>query len=85
MLDAMQQFEEQKNKSGTLSLLSLDEQILLALTFWFEYRTLYQISIHESFTSRIIRKIQDTLIDSGKFELLKNLPSRVSRCDRNHN
>lgn len=33
--------------------------------------------IHKSSASRIIRKVEDTLIDSGKFEVPKKLPSRV--------
>ena len=36
MLDAMQQHEAQKTKSGRPSALSLEEQILLALTYWRE-------------------------------------------------
>ena len=80
-IDAMQQCEAQKTKSGRPSVLSLEEQILLALTYWREYWTLYHISmdfgIHESSASRIIRKVEDILIDSGKFELPKKLPSRV--------
>ena len=76
MLEAMQEHEASKTKSGRPSLLSLKEQILLALTYWREYRTLYHISmdfgIHESSASRIIRKVEDTLIDSGKFELPKS-------------
>jgi len=81
MLEAMQQHEAQKTKSGRPSALSLEAQILLALTYWREYRTLYHIGmdfgIHESSASRIIRKVEDILIDSGKFKLPKNLPSRV--------
>jgi len=81
MLDALQQHEAQKTKSGRPSALGLESQILLALTYWREYRTLYHISmdfgIHESSASRIIRKVEDILIDSGKFELPKKLPSRV--------
>ena len=81
MLEAMQQYEAAKTKSGRPSALSLEEQILLALTYWREYRTLYHISmdfgIHESSASRIIRKVEDILIDSGKFTLPKKLPSRV--------
>lgn len=42
---------------------------------------LYHISmdfgIHESSASHIIRKIEDILIDSGKLELPKKLPSGV--------
>ena len=33
--------------------------------------------INESSASRIIRKVEDVLIDYGKFELPKKLPSRV--------
>ena len=81
MLEAMQQYEAAKTKSGRPSTLSLEEQIVLSLTYWREYRTLYHISmdfgIHESSASRIIRKVEDILMDSGKFELPKKLPSRV--------
>lgn len=77
----MQEHEVQKTKSGRLSALRLKAQILLALTYQREYRTLYHISmdfgIHESSASRITRKVEDILIDSGKFELPKKLPSRV--------
>ncbi len=81
MLDAMQQYEAAKTKSGRPSALSLEEQILLSLTYWREYRTLYHISmdfgIHESSVIRIIRKVEDVLVDSGKFELPKKQPCRV--------
>ena len=81
MLEAMQQYEAAKTKSGRPSTLSLEEQIVLSLTYWREYRTLYHISmdfgIHESSASRIIRKVEDLLVDSGKFELPKKLPSKV--------
>ena len=36
-----------------------------------------EFGIHESSASRIIRKVEDILVDSGKFELPKKLPSRV--------
>ena len=75
------QHAAQKTKSGRPSALSLEEQILLALTYWREYRTLYHISmdfgIHESSASSIIHKLEDVLIDSGNFDLPKKLPSRV--------
>ena len=81
MLEAMQQYEAAKTKSGRPSTLNLEEQIVLSLTYWREYRTLYHISmdfgIHESSASRIIRKVEDILVDSGKFELPKKLPSKV--------
>src|SRR5690606_11091018 len=81
MLEAIQAHETSKTKSDRTSLLSLKEQILLALTYWLEYRTLYHIrmyfGIHASSASRIVRKVEDILIDSGKFELPRMLPSRV--------
>ena len=36
-----------------------------------------EFGIHESSASRIIRKVEHTLVDSGRFELPKKLPSRV--------
>ena len=73
MPKAMQHYESQKSKSWGPSVLSLEEQILLNLNNLLENRTLFHISVdfcpYESPTSRIIRKVEDILIDSGKFEL----------------
>lgn len=81
MLETMAEHETNKTKSGRPSGLSLEDQILLALTYWREYRTLYHIGvdfgIHESSASRIVRKVEDALIDSGRFEIPKKLPSRT--------
>lgn len=81
MLKAMQAHETQKTKSGRPSELSLEEQLLLALTYWREYRTLYHIGmdfgVHESSACRIVRKVEDILIMSGQFDLPKKLPSRT--------
>jgi hypothetical protein len=78
MLEAMQQHEAEKTKSGRPSELRLDAQLLLALTCWREYRTLYHIgmdfSIHESSASRMVRKVEDILIKSGRFDLPRKLP-----------
>lgn len=78
MLAAMQEHEVAKTKSGRPSELSLESQILLALTYWREYRTLYHIGmdfgIHESSASRIVHKVEDILIKSGQFDLPKKLP-----------
>lgn len=78
MLDAMQEHEASKTKSGRPSELSLEAQILLAMTYWREYRTLYYIgmdfNIHDSSASRIVRKVEDVLIHSGRFDLPRKLP-----------
>lgn len=78
MLEAIQEHEASKNKSGRPSDLSLEAQILLSLIYWREYRTLYHIgmdfNVHESSTSRIVRKVEDVLIHSGRFDLPRKLP-----------
>ena len=53
--------------------LSREDQLLVALMYWREYRSLahigatYQIS--EPTVSRTIRRVEDTLMQSGKFTL----------------
>ena len=78
MLEAMQEHEASKTKSGRPSELSLEAQILLAMTYWYEYRTLYHIgvdfNVHESSASRIVRRVEDILIHSGRFDLPRKLP-----------
>ena len=74
----MQEYEASKTKSGRPSELSLKAQILLALTYGREYRTLYHIgirfSVHESSASCIVGKVEDILIHSDRFELPRKLP-----------
>ena len=58
---------------GRKSNLSVENQILLTLSFWREYRTLFHLgrdwNLHESNVSRLVRRIEDILIKSGKFSL----------------
>ncbi len=60
-------------KRGRKSNLSIENQILLTLSFWREYRTLFHLgrdwNLHESNVSRTVRRIEDILIRSGKFSL----------------
>lgn len=57
---------------------SLEAQILLAMTYWCEYRTLYHIGIdfgiYESSASHIVHEVEYVLIKSGQFDLPKKLP-----------
>ena len=61
--------ETRGRKSG----LSVEDQVLLTLGYWREYRTMFHLGqdfgIHESNVSRIIQKIEDILIKCGKFSL----------------
>ena len=60
-------------KRGRKSNLSIENQILLTLSFWREYRTLFHLGrdwgLHESNVSRLVRRIEDILIKSGRFSL----------------
>ncbi len=64
---------KQSNKRGRKSNLSIENQILLTLSFWREYRTMFHLGrdwrLHESNVSRLVRRIEDILIRSGKFSL----------------
>lgn len=60
-------------KRGRKSNLSIENQLLLTLSFWREYRTLFHLgrdwNLHESNVSRLVRRIEDILIKSGRFSL----------------
>lgn len=68
---------------GRNSALSIQDQLLLTLSYWREYRTMFHLGqdygIHESNVSRIIQKIEDILIKSGKF----SLPSKRRLLEEN--
>lgn len=72
MCEIVQAVEEQKT-SGRNCNLSVEDQVLLTLTFWREYRTMFHLGqdwgLHESNVSRLVRRIEDILIKSGKFSL----------------
>ena len=58
---------------GRPSKLSLENQLLLTLMYWREYRTQFHIAksygIHEANANRIIRKVESALAASGAFSL----------------
>ena len=59
--------------------LSLEDQVLLCLSYWREYRTLFHVAtsygVSEPTASRIVRHVEDCLIQSNLFNLPKNLPT----------
>ena len=75
MLSVLCETERAKKKAGRSSKLGLEDQLLLTLSYWREYRTQFHIaasySVHESTANRIITKVEDRLIISGKFSLPK--------------
>ena len=58
--------------------LCIEDQILLCLSYWREYRTLFHVAtsygVSEPTASRIVRYVEDCLIKSNLFNLPKHLP-----------
>jgi len=74
----LQKREREKKKTGRPPKLSLANQLLMALSYWREYRTFLHVGatygIHESNAQRTVERIENVLIRSGKFSLPKKLP-----------
>jgi len=77
MLDVLKA-DQSKHGRGRASKLEIEDQLLMTLSYWREYRTLFHTAmsygIHESSASRSITKIENILIKSKKFHLPKKLP-----------
>jgi hypothetical protein len=63
-----------QKKTGRPSKLSTEDQLLMALEYWREYRTYFHLGnswgVNESTAYRIVRKVENILIKSGLFNLL---------------
>ena len=75
MVDLLKETDTKKKKAGRTSKLSLEDQLLLTLSYWREYRTQFHLAasydIHESSANRIITRVENVLVKSGKFKLPK--------------
>ena len=64
---------KKKKKPGRRAKLIIEDQILVTLQYWREYRSYFHISkdwkIAESTVCRVVRKIENILIQSRKFSL----------------
>jgi hypothetical protein len=73
MVEVVRSQERTKQKTGQPGKLSLEDQLLMTLEYWKEYRTYFHIGqswgVNESTAYRIIRKIEDTLAKSRAFTL----------------
>lgn len=62
-----------QKKPGRPSKLSIEDQILMTLDYWREYRTYFHLAttwgIDEANAYRIIKKVENILIKSGLFNL----------------
>ncbi|MCL1489701.1 MAG: IS5 family transposase [Pseudanabaena sp. Salubria-1] len=73
MTELMQQAAQSKGQGGVEPKLSLEDQILVTLQYWREYRTYFHIAsdweVSESTICRIVKKVENVLIKSKKFRL----------------
>ena len=74
----VEQLKKHVTTKGRRPKLSMEDQVLLCLSYWREYRTLFHIAtsygVSEPTASRIVRHVEDCLIKSNLFNLPKNLP-----------
>ena len=74
----VEQLQKHVPAKGRPPKLSVEDQVLLCLNYWREYRTLFHIAtsygVSEPTASRIVRHVEDCLIQSKLFNLPKNLP-----------
>ena len=73
MLQVLQEQAQKKVKPGRPAALSLENQLLMTLQYWREYRTYFHIGlswgIDESVVCRTVHKIEDLLIKSKVFHV----------------
>ena len=75
MVNALKNFrlENHKDRRGRRTILTLEEQVLVTLEYWREYRTYFHIGtswgVSESTICRIVTDIESTLMKTGKFRI----------------
>lgn len=73
MVEVMQQHDQLKKKTSGDPKLTLEDQVLVALQYWREYRTYFHIAqdwdVSESTICRNVHKVETVLIRSGHFRL----------------
>lgn len=73
MLEVLRNREKCKQKAGRTPALMLEDQLVLSLSFWREYRTHFHLAedwgVDESTVRRTIERVEDALLKSGRFSL----------------
>jgi hypothetical protein len=73
MAEVLQPHLERLGRRGGQNKLSVEDQLLVTLEYWREYRSQFHIAtswgLHETTVGRIIRKVEDLLVKCGKFRL----------------
>lgn len=64
---------DRRGKRGGQTKLSVEDHLFITLEYWREYRTQFHIAqcwgIHEATVCRIVRKVENHLMHSGRFRL----------------
>lgn len=73
MADILRPHLDRRGKRGGQPKLTVEDQLLVVLEYWREYRTQFHIAsswgMSESAVCRLIHKVETLLMDSGKFRL----------------
>ena len=73
MVELLRPHLDRTGKRGGQCKLSVEDQLLLVLEYWREYRTQFHIAtswgVSESAVCRLIQKVETLLMKSGKFRL----------------
>lgn len=73
MADLLRPHLDRRGKRGGQCKLSVEDQLLVVLEYWREYRTQFHIAtswgLSESAVCRLISKVETLLMNSGKFRL----------------
>lgn len=73
MVEVLRPVLDRRGQRGGQAKLGVEDQLLVALDYWREYRSQFHIGvswgIHETTVGRIVRKVEDLLIKCAKFRL----------------
>lgn len=73
MVEVLRPHLERQGQRGGQNKLSPEDQLLVALEYWREYRSQFHIAtswgLHETTVGRVIKKVEDLLVKCGKFRL----------------
>lgn len=73
MIEVLKAKLPKSKQRGGQPKLSVEDQLLITLEYWREYRTYFHIGqswgVHESTVCRIVHRVEDILIKSRKFSL----------------
>ena len=73
MVEVLRPHLERHGCRGGQNKLRTEDQLLIVLEYWREYRSQFHIAtswrVHETTVGRIIRKVEDLLVKCGKFRL----------------